>query len=165
MKIILQSVPEDVKKKLYTDIPTLDNEEKEIQSSAPDFLARAGVVNIMSHLQSSPDVPAAQRDRINKVKCDAFFAACAAVERPDKKLADPVETFGWDRVRDKDIIQKVQTQYRDAALKCYRLGYVRSVHSFRPYLKDAKFWYKRFAERLRMSLPSSHPAIIFLIAG
>ena len=123
---------------------------------APDFLERAGIVNIMGHLQGSSDVDPAQRNRIDKPKCDAYFPACAASEKPIGEEKDPVETFGWDREKDKTILDKVQSQYRDIALKCYYLGYIRAVHSFQPFIKDeenAKFWYTKLATYL-----GTHPS-------
>lgn len=140
-----------MKEKLYPDLPGLDPEEEAVKKLAPDFLERAGIVNILAHLQASKDVSGAQRARINKEKCDAYFPACAAAEKPIGKQKDPVETFGWDRERDKVIVEKVQGQYRDIALKCYHLGYIRAVHSFQLFVKDAenaKFWYKKLATYL-----------------
>ncbi|KAF9526818.1 hypothetical protein CPB83DRAFT_837118 [Crepidotus variabilis] len=58
------------------------------------------VVNLLSHLQGSKDVAAAQRARIDKNKCDAFFPACMSTEKPPGGRNNPVKTFGWDRERD-----------------------------------------------------------------
>ncbi|ESK96467.1 hypothetical protein Moror_6975 [Moniliophthora roreri MCA 2997] len=145
-KILLASIPDDVKEKLYPNAPELDKAEQAIKDLGPDYLSHAAVVNFLSHLQASVDISPAQRVRINKTKCDAFFPACMAVEKPVGNQADPVQTFGWDREKDAPILDKIQQQARVVALHCYRLGYIRAVTSFRPFLKYASYWYKRLVE-------------------
>lgn len=102
----------------------------------------------MAHLQASKDIPQKQRDRINKKKCDTYIPACAAFATPREGETDYVKAWGWDRETDKGTITKFQSQYRNAAQACYRLGYVRAMDSFRPFLKNAKYWYKRLANHL-----------------
>ncbi|KAF9524184.1 hypothetical protein CPB83DRAFT_898140 [Crepidotus variabilis] len=147
-KILLDSIPYDVKEKLYPDLPKLDKEERAIKNLGPDYLPRAAVVNLLSHLQGSKDVAAIQRARIDKIKCEAFFPACMSTKKPLDDRDDPVKTFGWDRKRDAAIISRIQHQSRTIAMHCYRLGYIRAVTSFQMFLDDATYWYKRLASYL-----------------
>ncbi|KAF9526821.1 hypothetical protein CPB83DRAFT_937189 [Crepidotus variabilis] len=147
-KILLDSIPYDVKEKLYPDLPKLDKEERAIKNLGPDYLPRAAVVNLLSHLQGSKDVTAAQRAKIDKNKCEAFFSACMSTTKPIGDQDDPVKTFGWDRERDVAIISRVQQQSRTIASHCYRLSYIRTVTSFQMFLSDPDYWYQRMASYL-----------------
>ncbi|CAE6350562.1 unnamed protein product [Rhizoctonia solani] len=146
-RLINASIPQDVQQTLNLNIPALSDEEEKIRQFAPDFLPRAAVVTLFKQWHKSEHVDGKQRSRINTNRCDQFYPLCTAYSAPTDSI-DPVSEFGWDRVKDADIIEKVQAQYGLISLACYRLGYRRKVTRLRPFLSHPAYWYKRLSEYL-----------------
>ncbi|EKM60170.1 uncharacterized protein PHACADRAFT_246009 [Phanerochaete carnosa HHB-10118-sp] len=140
-RIILHSAPDDVKELLCPDLPALDPDETKIKELGPEYLERAGIVNIIAYIKNMKEVSPRQRRRIDETKCQAFTKACAAFGEPNAGVVDHMKVSP-------DDLSKFQVQYRAIAQACYRLGYIRAVLSFQPFLAEARYWYTRLATYL-----------------
>ncbi|CAE6517837.1 unnamed protein product [Rhizoctonia solani] len=150
-RILLASIPRDVRIALQLNIQPLDPEEEHIRSLARDFLSWAAVVALFKHWYQSESVDQGQRDRIDIHRCEQFYPACAAYHVPTIGV-DPVGESGWDRREDANVIRSVQEQYRRVGLECYQLGYRRKVTWLQSFLDHPAYWYKRLAYYLSEAL-------------
>ncbi|KAJ1304927.1 hypothetical protein OPQ81_006060 [Rhizoctonia solani] len=125
-RIIQASILGNVQATLRIKIPPLDEEEEKIRLLGEDFFPRAAVVTLFKHWRDSDHVHKKRRDRMNPIRCEKFFEACASSSIPSGQV-DPVVEFG---------------------LACYWLGYRRKISRFQPFLRHPVYWYKRLADYL-----------------
>jgi len=69
---------------------------------------------------------------------------CVAIHQPsDAGAEDMVQLYGLDRVRDRELLERLWRETHDVQRACYLLGYRKVVGGLEPYLRDAARWYAR----------------------
>lgn len=127
----------------------ISGEEGRLVENSPDFVQWGSVHLLMLRLAQHPKVDSDIRSRINSKKAGFFFPACVQRRPPRSPQPDPVVEYGWDRTRDKDLIQRMQDQCARLFMGCDYLAYMKATPAMAQYCqKDPADWYKRLAGHL-----------------
>ncbi|KAF8652558.1 hypothetical protein AX16_004341 [Volvariella volvacea WC 439] len=142
-QILLHAIPDEYRTKMFPDLPTLDEEAKAIMTANHTFFSHAGTVTLLQQWAQSGNVPKEISSRIRTDRLKCFWEIC--IGAPCKEEYDPVKEYGWDHTEHAELIRDLRTQFLQATISCYRLGYTRQVSEFRAYLDRADFWYPKLA--------------------
>ncbi|EKM51689.1 uncharacterized protein PHACADRAFT_261982 [Phanerochaete carnosa HHB-10118-sp] len=124
-------------------------EEADIISRSPDFVDRGSVHLLMQRLAQNSKVAHDVRSKINANRAALFFPACVQRKPPPSTQPDPVVEYGWDRTRDKDLVQNMQDQCARLFLECDRLAFMAATPEMAQYCRDQPAdWYQRLTSHL-----------------
>ncbi|KAI8316303.1 hypothetical protein K4K59_000201 [Colletotrichum sp. SAR11_240] len=141
-RLVLGSVGDEVSNMLFPGVFNLTPAETKIQNLGLEFLKRAGIHSVLANIKASDNVKAKTKDKINKVRCERFLPMCvSAGAAPNDPANDPVQLYGLDREKDKDLVNLLQSQAQTVSRACYLLGYRTAVFSMQAYLNNAGEWY------------------------
>lgn len=144
-RIITFGLPSDARHQFFPGAH-LESGEWEISEKSHEFVEAGAVHLLLQRLAQDPQVPSDVRPRINLRKAELFFAACVQREPPAPPDVDPVVAYGWDRVHDKAIIQRMQDQCAEVFLACDRRAFVLATPAMAQYCDhDPAKWYHDLA--------------------
>lgn len=133
-------------KKILPQLPALDK-ETEILNKNMDFFKRGATHLLAERLKKSEGMNPDVGNKI-KYKWDQFMNMLNSVVPPTDDSADPVAVYGLDRATQQEYITKLQTQFRNASMTCYELGYIKQCPEWKTYMAFPEYWYKVYEQRL-----------------
>ncbi|KAJ4009524.1 hypothetical protein NW752_009114 [Fusarium irregulare] len=135
--------------------PVTDVEQMEIYQANKEFFFRGGVHMLCDNLKSQTQVPNTIADHI-AWKNRIFIAMCSQPTVPppadgQKRISsswDPARMYGLDpnnKQADATLLETLQSQYRQATMDCYALGYRKQSDEWSLYEAHAEAWFNYYA--------------------
>lgn len=126
----------------------LEKEEKEILAANIDFFRRGAVHTLCEQVKVQSGMDPKIVSHI-KWKYNLFLKMLASPDAsPPKEVWDPVVQYGFDRIHDAELIKKLRSQYLNATMACYELGYIQQCSEWKHYTEFPEYWFKVYEQRL-----------------
>ncbi|KAJ4139695.1 hypothetical protein NW768_001036 [Fusarium equiseti] len=136
-------------------MPVTDVEQLEIYMNNKEFFLRGGVHMLCDYLKKQTQIPPGIVDHI-EWKNNIFIAMCSQPTTPPPSNGQKTIRTSWDPARmygldpnnnpaDATLIATLQSQYRQATMDCYALGYRQQCNGWNLYEKNAEAWFNYYA--------------------
>lgn len=125
----------------------LDQVETEILTANKDFFQRGAVHTLCEQIKTMKGMDPEISGHI-KWKYNFYLRMLASPSAPKAGQWDPVGLYGLKRETDAPLLAKLQSQYQNATMSCYDLGYRRQCPEWQHYLQAPDYWFKVYQQRL-----------------
>lgn len=116
----------------------LSNAETAILNDNRKFFERGAVHLLAEQLkkQISPDLA-----KHIMFKWDLYLRMLTTTEAIPPGEPDPAALYGFTRGKDDADIKELQSQFRNASMACYELGYIKKCPEWNTYTSQAGYWF------------------------
>lgn len=121
--------------------------ETSILNNNRDFFERGAVHLLAERLKKDEKIPADISKHII-YRWDLYMKMLTAPPPTEKGDPDAAVVYGFTRGKDDALIKKLQTQFQDATMACYDLGYQKQCTNWSKFLYHPKYWYDVYHQLL-----------------